>query len=142
VAFVFWEGSRKKMENSSFGFQFGTWGAGLYGGMWSFPKDMLESYRQAVVDDVLGLELDSAVAAVRNAGDYDVTGDMYKRVPRGYEADHPRAELLKYKGLHASSAHFDIEIVTTAELVDVCFEHCRNMAPIQQWLVKVDNAAR
>lgn len=48
VAFAFWERPRRKMENSSFGFQFGTFGAGLYGGMWNFPKDMLEPYRNAV----------------------------------------------------------------------------------------------
>jgi uncharacterized protein (TIGR02453 family) len=138
VAFVFWEGPRKKMENSSFGFQFGTFGAGLYAGVWNFPKDMLGAYRNAVVDDVAGLELEEAIAAVKQAGAYDVHADAYKQAPRGFDPEHPRAELLKYKGLHASSPQFDIETVTTPELVDVCFEHCKNMASIQQWLARLD----
>ena len=141
VAFIFWEGPRKKMENPSFGFQFGAFGAGLFGGVWGFPKDMLAAYREAVVDERTGPELEAAIEAVRAAG-YEVSGDRYKRVPRGYDAEHPRAELLKYKGLHASAPQFDVELVTTPELVDVCFEHCKNMAPIQQWLVRVDKPAR
>ncbi len=138
IAFAFWEGSRKKMENPSFGFQFGTFGIGLYGGVWGFPKGMLEAYRQAVVDDKLGAELEAAIAEVQAAGDYEIGGEQYKRVPRGYDADHPRAELLKYKGLHASTPQFDVEVVTTPELVEVCYEHCKAMAPLQQWLVRVD----
>jgi uncharacterized protein (TIGR02453 family) len=138
IAFAFWEGPRKKMENPSFGFQFGTWGAGIYGGLWGFPKGTIDAYRQAVDDDKLGAKLEAAIEAVETAGEYEISGDLYKRVPRGYDTDHPRAELLKYKGLHASSPQFDIEIVTTPELVDVCAQHCKNMAPLQQWLVKID----
>jgi uncharacterized protein (TIGR02453 family) len=138
IAFAFWEGQRKKMENPSFGFQFGTSGTGLYGGVWGFPKDMIDKYRAAVLDDKLGPELEAVIAEVEAAGDYTISGDLYKRVPRGYDTDHPRAELLKYKGLHASSSQFDIQIVTTPELVDVCYEQCKAMAPLQQWLVRLD----
>jgi len=138
IAFVFWEGPRKKMENPSFGFQFGDWGAGLYGGLWGFPKGMIDIYRRAVDDDRLGAELEAAIEAVKAAGDYEISGDRYKRAPRGYDADHPRVELLKYKGLHASSPQFDIEIITTPEVIDTCAQHCKNMAPLQQWLAKID----
>ncbi len=142
IAFAFWEGPRKKMQNPSFGFQFGTFGTSLYGGVCGFQKDMMEAYRNAVVDDVLGQELEATIAIVQDVGEYEISAEMYKRVPRGFDPEHPRAELLKYKGLHASSPQFDVELVTSPELVDICFEHCKNMAPIQQWLVKVDRTAR
>lgn len=138
VAFVFWEGPRKKMENPSFGFQFGTFGAALYGGVFGFSKDLLERYRRAVVDETLGPTLEEALTQVRAAGDYTIEGEHYKRVPRGYDADHPRADLLRHNGLYASSPHFDIQQVTTPDLVEICYDHCRKMAPIQQWLVRVD----
>jgi uncharacterized protein (TIGR02453 family) len=138
MAFAFWEGPRKKMENPSFGLQFGTWGAGLYGGVWGFPKDMLEKYRAAVLDDRRGPALERIIAALQATGEYEIGGDQYKRVPREFDPEHPRAALLKYKGLHASSPQFDVEIVTTPELVNVCAQHCLAMAPLQQWLVKVD----
>ena len=141
IAFAFWEGARKKMENPSFGFQFGTSGAGLYGGAWGFPKDMLDAYRNAVADDVLGPQLEAAIASVQSAGGYEISGDKYKQMPRGFDPEQPRAELLKYKGLYAMSPQFDVQIVTTPELVDVCFEHCKNMAPLQQWLVRLDRTS-
>lgn len=137
VAMVFWEGPLKKMENPSFGFQFGTWGAGLYAGQWLFPKELLPHYQQAVDDPTEGAALTAAIAAVVNAGAYTVQGDQYKKVPAGYPADHPRADLLRYKGLHASSPQLELEILQSAELVDVLFTHCCNMAPIQQWLVRL-----
>lgn len=140
IAFVFWEGARKKMENPSFGFQFGTFGAGIYGGLWNLPKELLEPYREAVVDTVHGEELWQALEDVKNAGDYEIKAEAYKRVPSGYDPDHPAAELLKYKGLYAMSPQFDIELVTRPELVDVCVEHCKNMAPLQQWLARLDRA--
>ncbi len=138
VGFVFWEGSRKKMENSSFGFQFGTFGAGLYAGMWGFPKDFVDAFRKAVDDEVQGKNLAAAIESLQAANAYKIEGESYARVPAGYAPEHLRAELLKYKGLHASSPQFDLEIVTSPDLVDVCFEHCKNMAPLQQWLARVD----
>jgi uncharacterized protein (TIGR02453 family) len=141
AAFIFWEGPRKKMENPSFGFQFGTFGAGLYGGVFGFSKEMLEKYRKAVVDERLGPQLVDAIAQVTATGEYALEGDKYKRVPSGFDPDHPRAELLLYKGLHAMAPQFDVAIVTTPDLVDVCYERCLQMAPIQQWLVQMDQSS-
>ncbi|MEM7535287.1 MAG: DUF2461 domain-containing protein [Chloroflexota bacterium] len=141
VAFLFWEGPRKKAENPSYGLQFGTSGAGLYGGQWGFPKETLAAYREAVIDDKLGSELEAVIAGIESSGDYTVESEQYKRVPRGYDANHPRANLLLYKGLHVS-ASFDLDLVTNPDLVDVCFEHCNNMASLHHWLVKLDQPIR
>ena len=138
IAFLFWEGPRKKAANPSFGFQFGTVGAGLYGGVFGFDKELLARYRAAVVDDRLGAALEDALTAVTAAGDYTIEGEQYARVPRGFDPDHPRADLLKYKGLHVSAPQFDVELVTTPQLVDLCYERCKAMAPLQQWLVTLE----
>ncbi|MCB9148866.1 MAG: DUF2461 domain-containing protein [Caldilineaceae bacterium] len=137
VAMIWWQGNRKKMENPSFGFQAGTAGAGLYAGQFTFPKEMLTPYRNAVADDKMGQELTKVIDAVQSAGDYEISGEYYKKVPRGFDDNHPRAHLLRYNGLHAS-AQVDPEALFRPELVDILFEHCRNMAPIQQWLVRLD----
>ena len=142
IGLLFWEGPRKKSENPTFGFQFGTFGAGLYAGQWIFPKDTLPLYREAVVDGFLGGELEAAINKVESAGDYKVEGEKYKRVPSGYNVEHPRAELLKLKGMHVSSPQLEPESLLSPKLVDILFEHCRNMAPVQQWLVKLDRKAR
>jgi len=139
VAFAFWQGPRKKMENPSFGFQFGTWGAGLYAGQWVFPKDLLPRYQQAVDQEATGSALLEAMSQVRQAGPYVIQGEQYAKIPRGYTADHPRAELLRYKGLYVSSPQIDRNVLLTPALIDLLFAHCQNMAPVQQWLVQVEH---
>ncbi|MCO6450000.1 MAG: DUF2461 domain-containing protein [Caldilineales bacterium] len=136
IAFGFWEGPLKKMQNPSFGFRFGGYDAELYAGLHMFLRDQLSGYRQAVDNETSGRTLQAAIAEVLQAGPYEIGGEHYKTTPRGYDAEHPRAELLKYSGLWATIALPDPAIVTTPELVDVCYEHCRNMAPIQRWLVE------
>ncbi|MCP4415152.1 MAG: DUF2461 domain-containing protein [Chloroflexi bacterium] len=136
VGIVFWEGSNKKNENPGFYLGITGQGAGIHVGMYGFPKPMLAAYRQAVADDKLGAELVEVVTAVQNAG-YSISGEHYKRVPRGFAADHPRADWLRYAALHASSQNIPPNIVTSTQFMDVCFDHFEKMAPIQRWLVKV-----
>ena len=74
-------------------------GLGAGSGMWEMAPDQLESYRQAVSDDRSGKALAGIVAKARAAG-LEVTGhDVLKTAPKGYPKDHPRIELLRYKGL-------------------------------------------
>ncbi len=75
------------------------------------------------------------------AGDYEVGGEHYKRVPRGYDAEHPRADYLIYNGLWALNLTAVREAdLYKPELVDICFKQCQGMDPIQRWLVKLDQA--
>jgi len=68
-------------------------------GMWEMAPDQLERYRTGVGDDKTGAKLAKVVAAARGAG-LDVSGHgELKTAPRGYPSDHPRIELLRYKGL-------------------------------------------
>ncbi len=74
-------------------------GLGAGSGMWEMAPDQLERYRQAVSDERSGKALASIVAKVK-AGGLDATGhDALKTAPKGYPKDHPRIELLRYKGL-------------------------------------------
>ncbi|MEZ4581180.1 MAG: DUF2461 family protein [Caldilineaceae bacterium] len=135
VAFVFWEGPNKKMENPSFGFQFGTFGRPL--------RRRLRLHQRAAGQVPRRGHRCQAGGVGRGAGrraPRAITPSKASRpsVPAGFDAEHARADLLRYKGLYASSPQFDIQAVTTPDLVDICYEHCRNMAPLQQWLVAVD----
>ena len=138
----FWEGSGKKGENPGFFFGMDANGAHLYGGLHMFTKPVLASYRDAVIDDKLGKELDKVLKSLKKAGDYEIGGDQYKRVPRGYDASHKRATWLKYKGLHVLSPKMEPKVLTKPKLVDICFEHCKAMFPLHEWLVKVDKLAK
>lgn len=137
IAFVFWEGPLKKMENPAFGFQFGAEGGELMTGQFMLPKQLLPAYRQAVLDEASGSELVTILKTIANTAGYAISGESSKRVPAGYDANHPRAELLRYQGLYAHTHAITPAQLTSAALVDCCFEHFRVMAPLQQWLVRL-----
>lgn len=137
-----WEGDApKKMQNPGFGVRVaveaGALVSGLMVGLGGFDKDALAAYREAVAGDDLGPALVEALDAVKAAGDYRIEGVHYKRVPRGYDAEHARADLLRYNGLHVYSPPLDPALLTSAAFVDAVVEHCAKMAPVHHWLVKM-----
>jgi uncharacterized protein (TIGR02453 family) len=136
LGIVFWEGAGKKSENPGFYFHMVPNGMGFYTGMYGFSKEMLAAYREAVLDQEFGDELESAIEAVRSAG-YQVGGEHYKRVPRGFDPDHPRVDLLKYNTLHAWIMDLDPQLLTQPGFMDLAFDHWKNMAPLHHWLVKL-----
>lgn len=137
LAGMFWEGPGKKTARPAFGFQLSPQGMDLMAGMFAFPKPMLVAYREAVADQELGRELEAALEQVQAHGGYALQGDRYKRVPRGFADDHPRAGLLLYQGLYLRSPSLTAAQATSAEIVPLVFQHFQNMAPLQRWLVKI-----
>src|SRR5689334_11681880 len=77
---------------------------GLYMGTGAYMMDspMVARYRNAIADDKTGTEFVKLTAAIRKKG-YTVEGhgDALKRVPPGFDKDHPRGELLKEKSVLA-----------------------------------------
>jgi uncharacterized protein (TIGR02453 family) len=141
IRMVFWEGAGKRTDNPGFFLVFGPTGITVYSGMHMFSKPVLETFRNAVMDDHLGPELQKAIESVQNSGDYVVGGEQYKRIPTGFDPNHPRAYLLLFKGLHAISPKVNPHSLFKPELVDLCFEHCKNMGPLHKWLVKLNELA-
>ena len=137
VGIRFWEGGPKAGGNPGFYFGFDATGGGMHVGMYGFDKSMLAAYRAAVDDDELGAELEAAIERVRAAGPYEIKGEHYKRIPRGYDPDHPRAELLRFNALYASSPGIEPAVLASSQLVDVVMDHCEKTGAVQQWLVKV-----
>ena len=81
--------------------QFSAQGLAVGNGMYGMAPDQLDRYRQAVAGDRTGGQLEDAIAAIEKEG-IGVSGrDVLKSAPRGYPADHPRIELLRYKGIVA-----------------------------------------
>ena len=66
------------------------------GGMWQPERPRLEAWRVLVAQDPRRVHRAIDAPAFKKAFG-DLTGDRLKRVPPGYPADHPEAELLKLK---------------------------------------------
>jgi hypothetical protein len=72
-------------------------GAGWYFNPGSRVSPEREAFLAAVADDTSGPELVGIIETLRSRG-YDVTGDLMRRIPKGYPANHPRAQLLRHGG--------------------------------------------
>lgn len=133
---LFWETPGKKNTRPGFGFRLRADGMDLIAGQFGFEKVGMEKYRTAVLDDTLGIELVGIASALEKDGRYSINGEQYKRVPRGYDPDHPRADLLKYKGLYAHPVPFGVDVVCSADIVDATMTKFEEMAPLERWLIQ------
>jgi uncharacterized protein (DUF2461 family) len=96
--------------------------------------DQLDRYRQAVAEDKTGEELRDII---REAGRHriDIEGhEKLKSAPRGYPKDHPRADLLRNKGLIAWRQWPVAAWLGTAAAKKRVAEFLRASRPLNDWL--------
>lgn len=137
LGLVFWIGEGKKVELPCFYFHLDAEHIFFYGGQHMFPKDVLQRYREAVDDTSRGTKLTTILATLEKIGLPVIEEPAYKRVPRGYASDHPRASLLRLGGVGVSSVISEQD-ATSAELIDLCTEYARKMQPLIEWLHPVN----
>src|SRR5262245_1991586 len=101
LAAMFWEGSGPRMECSCYYFHLEPPNLMLGVGIYMFTPEMLETYRRACVHPKHGPALGKAVQQLLHNKGYALGGSFYKKVPRGYDPEHPNADLLLHHGLHA-----------------------------------------
>lgn len=102
-------------------------------GCYQFDAAKLAKWRKAVAGKP-GAALQPLIARLRKAG-YVVGGhDDYKKVPRGFDPDHPRAELLKKKGLTGGFPEIPAGLIGKPGLADWLVKHGTAMAPLVIWL--------
>jgi uncharacterized protein (TIGR02453 family) len=89
-----WEGIWPRMECSGFYFHLEAPRLMLGVGLYAFPKDLLETYRQSVVHPLHGPALNKAIAVVKKYKDCFIGEPHFKKTPRGYDAQHPNAGYL------------------------------------------------
>ena len=104
-------------------------GAGFYEA--SSPR--LAAVRAAIDDDRTGTELERILATLEKDG-WEIGGDRLKTSPRGYDADHPRIELLRHKSLVARHSHGFEPVIHTPELLDLVRDDWRALRPLVEWV--------
>ena len=102
-------------------------------GIFDFGKEILKVYRDAVIDVKKGSLLIQIVEDLESKN-LRMGDPEYKRIPQGYDKNHPRADLLRHKGL-AVWQDFDLpRILSTNKAVEFCFKHYKDMLPLYRWL--------
>ena len=102
--------------------------------MWEMAPDQLERYREAVDDDRSGKKLSALIDKARSAGLDVMSHDVLKSAPRGYPKDHPRIELLRFKGLAAWGEWPAGAWLGTRRAKDRVVEFFRLSRPLDEWL--------
>ncbi len=135
LAIAWWQGAGKKTNRPSFYFGLEADSSFFGGGTYMFAGDYLEKYREAVDDEHTGETLGEILHNLTEKG-YSVNGAQYKKVPRGFDKDHPRGDLLKYKGMYIGGQSITPDITTSADLVEHCYQMAADYAPLINWQVK------
>ena len=103
-------------------------------GNWIMEPAQLTAFRAALLDERRGGELTRLLAKLGKAGFSVGSHDALKKVPRGFDPEHPRAELAKRKGLVVAFPDLPLELLTSRELVDWLAKHARSAAVLVEWL--------
>ncbi len=109
-----------------------------------FPAaDQLAGFRAAVAGDVSGPELVAAIGAVTGQGMMIRPGraQPLTRVPRGFPADHPRADLLRWKGIevnHRVRRPAWVDVASASAGID---ELLCEPAALHEWLARYVGAS-
>jgi len=64
----------------------------------------------------------------------DLQGDTMSRVPKGYPADHPAADLLKRKQWYFYDTRLDPALMTSPKLLGEIVKRFKQMAPFIDWM--------
>jgi uncharacterized protein (DUF2461 family) len=118
-------------RNIEIGFCFNLDGLQIQAAWWYADSGQIALFRAAAAADDSGRALEDLVSSLAADG-HDIRGDVMKRVPRGYPADHPRGGLLKHRSLIAAR-ELESEAVRDVEPVH---RACERLRPLLGWLAQ------
>lgn len=104
-------------------------GAGFY----EASGERLAAIRDAIADDRTGPALKRLLAKLEKAG-FEVGGERLKTTPRGYDADHPRIDLLRHKQVIVGRSYGFEKFIHSPELLDHVRDDWRALKPLVTWL--------
>ena len=107
---------------------------GVGSGLYQPGPEELARFRAAVADDRSGPGLEGIVAALKKKKVQVSAHEVLKRAPRGFPADHPRADLLRYKGITAWQDWPVGSWLGTASAKKRVIDFLHASAPLREWI--------
>jgi uncharacterized protein (TIGR02453 family) len=105
-------------------------------GLWTMEPETLRRFRAAVLDPRRGAELARLLAPLLERGFTISSAEALRRGPSGVDPGHPRAHLLKMKGLVVAPPEVPRRLLTKPALVDWLADQARATAPVATWLAR------
>jgi uncharacterized protein (TIGR02453 family) len=110
------------------------------GGVWHPDATWLNAFRRRIVDDFDGFEAIVDAPAFRSTfGEIGDDGESLKRVPTGFPADHPAADLLRKKNVTFGRRLSDAD-ATSPSLPTVIADSFAIGTPLMRYLAEVGTA--
>ncbi|MEP6814924.1 MAG: DUF2461 domain-containing protein, partial [Marmoricola sp.] len=106
-------------------------GAGFY----DADAANLARIRTAIDDDRTGAELQKILKSLQRKG-FEVGGDKLKTSPRGYDANHPRIELLRHRSMTLRKSYGFEPLIHTTDLLDQVRRDWRSMRAFVDWVAQ------
>ena len=106
-------------------------------GQYMMDGEQLKRFRAAVVDAKRGKELTTLLRPLLRAGFTIESHEQLQRVPRGFDPEHPQADLLRRKGLIVSFPAPARSLLVSRKLVDWLVPHSKRAVPLVEWLAAV-----
>lgn len=103
-------------------------------GCWTLDPESLARLRAALLDPRRGAALARLLAPLEAAGFAPMAAETLARAPRGVDPEHPRAALLRLKGLAVSAPTVPARLLTRPELTGWLTAQARAAAPLVRWL--------
>lgn len=97
----------------------------------------LARFRAALLDDGQGAALATLLKGLARAGYGTGAHETLARVPRGIDPAHPRADLLRLKGLVVTFPPLPAKLLVDRGLVAWLVKHAKRVAPVVEWLAAV-----
>jgi uncharacterized protein (TIGR02453 family) len=102
------------------------------GGCFNLESDQLARYRAAVAEEIHGERLRSILATLTRAG-WEIRGDQLKTAPRGYDKDHERIDLLRYRSVYAVRVWEPDDVLHERACFDRVRKAWRQLRPFNEW---------
>ena len=112
--------------------EIGPAGLRVGGGCFHLESDQLGRFRTAVAEDIHGPALAKILAKLEKGG-WEIKGDRLKTRPRGYDADHPRMDLLRHRSVYAIQVWPPDDTLHERELLSRVRTAWRALRPFNEW---------
>jgi uncharacterized protein (TIGR02453 family) len=106
-------------------------------GHYMMTPPQLASFRAALLDETRGAALAGMLRPLVRAGYGIGAYETLVKVPRGVDPEHPRAELLRHKGLIIEFPALPAKLLVERALVGWLLKHAKRVAPVVDWLATV-----
>ncbi len=136
IGIIFWQGSSKRMQSSSFYMHFDKDKLFIAVGIRGFNSQTLQKYRDFIKEEKNAKSLCVIIEQLEKKG-YTFPKPKYKRLPNTFDKSYPFGKLALYDSMFAYLEVKHPEQFFTVDLCDWAYEHYQNLFSLQQWVYEM-----